>query len=58
VDHDLEQPARELDTHRAVVSGRAAARRLQVEHTIHPGDGQISEKNSYGSDPYPPRDGR
>jgi hypothetical protein len=29
-----------------------------VEHTIHRGDGQISEKNSYGNDPHPPKDGR
>lgn len=40
----------------AVEAGRALARRLRVEHTIHRTDGVISEKNSYGNDPYPPRD--
>jgi hypothetical protein len=42
----------------AVAAGREIARRLMVEHTIHREDGQISEKNSYGSDPFPPRDGK
>jgi Uncharacterized protein conserved in bacteria (DUF2188) len=42
----------------AVVAGRAAARARQVEHTIHRTDGRIAEKNSYGNDPHPPRDGR
>ena len=42
----------------AVATGREIARRLEVEHTIHREDGQISEKNSYGNDPCPPRDGR
>jgi Uncharacterized protein conserved in bacteria (DUF2188) len=42
----------------AVAAGRAAARARQVEHTIHRMDGRIGEKNSYGNDPYPPKDGR
>ena len=42
----------------AVTAGREIARRLQLEHTIHREDGQISEKNSYGNDPCPPKDGR
>lgn len=42
----------------AVAAGREIARRLRVEHAIHREDGQISEKNSYGSDPFPPRDGK
>jgi hypothetical protein len=41
---------------RAVRAGRALARRLRVEHTIHRTDGVITEKNSYGNDPYPPKD--
>lgn len=53
---------RVLSRHRlkriAVAAGRAAARAQQVEHTIHRKDGRIAEKNSYGNDPYPPRDGR
>ncbi len=42
----------------AVAAGRAIARTLRVEHTIHREDGQIAEKNSYGNDPCPPKDGR
>ncbi len=42
----------------AVAAGREIARSLRVEHTIHGEDGQIAEKNSYGNDPFPPRDGR
>jgi hypothetical protein len=42
----------------AVQTGREIARSLEVEHTIHREDGQISEKNSYGNDPFPPRDGQ
>lgn len=41
----------------AVEAGRAIARKLLVEHTIHRMDGEISEKNSYGNDPCPPKDG-
>jgi hypothetical protein len=40
----------------AVEAGREIARRLKVEHSIHRSDGVISEKNSYGNDPFPPRD--
>jgi hypothetical protein len=40
----------------AVEAGRVIARRLRVEHTIHLSDGKIGEKNSYGNDPFPPRD--
>ena len=42
----------------AVLAGRVIARLLEVEHTIHRRDGVISAKNSYGNDPYPPKDGR
>jgi len=42
----------------AVLAGREMARRLKVEHTIHKADGEISEKNSYGNDPNPPKDQR
>ena len=35
----------------AVVTGRSIAKRLQVEHSIHRTDGEITEKNSYGNDP-------
>jgi hypothetical protein len=53
---------RVLSRHRlkieAVRAGREMARLLRVEHTIHREDGQISEKNSYGNDPFPPKDGK
>jgi hypothetical protein len=32
-------------------AGRAVARELAVEHTIHLSDGTIGEKNSYGNGP-------
>ena len=36
-------------------AGRDTARREQTEHVIHRHDGKIGEKNSYGSDPHPPK---
>ena len=42
----------------AVEAGREIARLLKVEHSIHRLDGVITEKNSYGNDPCPPKDGR
>ena len=42
----------------AVEAGRVIAKNIAVEHTIHRADGVISEKNSYGNDPNPPRDAR
>ncbi len=41
----------------AVERGRELARRDRTEHVIHTMDGRIAEKNSYGNDPCPPRDG-
>lgn len=35
----------------AVEAGRAIARKLRAEHTIHRSDGVITEANSYGNDP-------
>ena len=53
---------RVLSRHRlkveAEAAGREIARRLRVEHTIHLEDGKVSEKNSYGNDPFPPKDGK
>jgi hypothetical protein len=34
------------------------ARVGKVEHTIHGKNGRISAKNSYGNDPFPPKDGK
>ncbi len=42
----------------AVERGREIARDNKAEHAIHNKDGQISQKNSYGNDPNPPRDNR
>ena len=42
----------------AVAAGRAIAQKVFAEHVIHRKDGVIKEKNSYGNDPFPPRDGR
>ena len=42
----------------ATATGREIARALRLEHTIHREDGQIAQKNSYGADPCPPKDGR
>jgi hypothetical protein len=32
------------------------AKKAQVEHVIHNKDGKISDKDSYGKDPIPPKD--
>jgi hypothetical protein len=39
----------------AVEAGREAARARRTEHVIHNLDGTIAGRNSYGSDPFPPR---
>ena len=39
----------------AEAAGRMIAKKLGVEHKIHRGDGVITESNSYGNDPYPPK---
>jgi hypothetical protein len=35
--------------------GREEAKKDKTEHVIHNRNGQISESNSYGNDPFPPR---
>jgi UDP-N-acetylenolpyruvoylglucosamine reductase len=40
----------------AVKYGRAAAKKTHSELFVHGRDGTIKERNSYGSDPFPPRD--
>ena len=42
----------------AVALGRRMARVGKVEHTIHGKNGRIRAKNSYGNDPFPPKDGK
>lgn len=45
-----------FDTKRdAQAAGRDTAQREKTEHVIHKQDGTIGEKNSYGSDPHPPK---
>lgn len=41
---------------RARQFGRNVAVINQSEHVIHKKDGRISDKDSYGNDPYPPKD--
>ena len=47
-------------THRtqsaAADAGRRAAKQNQSELVIHRPDGRIRDKDSFGNDPYPPRD--
>lgn len=40
----------------AIDAGRDQARRNRSELVIHGKDGQIRDKDSYGNDPFPPRD--
>ncbi|CAN5283497.1 DUF2188 domain-containing protein [soil metagenome] len=40
----------------AVEYGRAAAKRTHSELYVHGRDGTIKNKNSYGADPFPPKD--
>ena len=42
----------------ATQTGRQDAVQSKTEHVIHNKDGKISEKNSYGNDPCPPKDKR
>lgn len=40
----------------AVTRGRGEAKSRETEHVVHNTNGRISQKNSYGGDPCPPRD--
>jgi hypothetical protein len=42
----------------AIDTGRETARREHVELVIHGRDGKIRDKDSFGNDPFPPRDRR
>lgn len=39
----------------ALRAGRELAREQHAEHIVHRRDGRIEERDSYGSDPFPPR---
>jgi len=43
---------------RAIEAARRTAQALRAEVVIHRPDGQIRDKDSYGPDPFPPRDTR
>jgi hypothetical protein len=57
---DNKQGGKNISHHRtkdnAVERGRQEAKRNETEHRIHNKDGKISQSNSYGNDPYPPKD--
>lgn len=40
----------------AIVRGREIAKSQKAEFYVHGTDGRIREKNSYGNDPFPPKD--
>lgn len=40
----------------ALEQGRKIAKQDKVELVIHNKDGKISDKDSYGNDPHPPKD--
>jgi len=42
----------------AIEIGRKIAKREKLELVIHNSNGKISDKDSYGNDPFPPRDSR
>jgi hypothetical protein len=41
---------------KAMKHGREEAKKRGVEHFIHGRDGKIQDRESYGKDPYPPKD--
>lgn len=46
-----------LTKNQAIEIGRKIAKKEKLELVIHNLDGKISDKDSYGNDPFPPRDG-
>ncbi len=40
----------------AMEKSKSAAKKTKVEHVIHNKDGKISDSDSYGNDPNPPKD--
>jgi len=47
-----------LTKSQAIEIGREIARKEKLELVIHNSNGKISDKDSYGNDPFPPRDGK
>ena len=58
----LEGQKKPLASSRTKVNAQAKsikeARKRKVEHIIHNMDGKISDSDSYGNDPFPPKDKR
>lgn len=44
--------------HKAIDKARGQAQRERTEVVIHRKDGRIRDSDSYGNDPFPPRDGK
>jgi Uncharacterized protein conserved in bacteria (DUF2188) len=54
---NAQRVGRVYDTKQEALSGgRDQAKRKQVELVIHGRDGKIQNSNSFGNDPFPPRD--
>ena len=52
-----EKPSAVFDNkEKAIKEGRRAAKKDKVEFIIHNSKNQIARKDSYGNDPYPPKD--
>ncbi len=50
-------PLRVAKTQKEAISyGREVAKQKKTELVIHGRDGKIRDKDSYGNDPFPPRD--
>lgn len=45
-----------LTKRQAIEVGRKIAKKEKLELIIHNGGGKISDKDSFGNDPFPPRD--
>jgi|TARA_R110001592_G_scaffold147042_3_gene371470 hypothetical protein len=51
--------SRNFDTQQEAISyGRELAKNQKAEFYVHGKDGTIKSKNSYGNDPFPPKDAK
>ena len=48
--------SRHLTQEAAIAAGRRTAQRVKAELVIHAQNGRIRDSDSYGNDPFPPRD--
>ena len=55
VKHGSRETASYPTKEEAVKAGRELARKSRSEHIVHRPDGRIEERDSYSSDPFPPR---